>query len=111
MMECNVINRNKYFLIQAKGEVDMSTSPALRKAVLESLKKQKGILVDLSQVVYIDSSGLASLIEGYQYARTNSLPFGLVQVPEVVSNVLELARLDRIFHIYKDTESWEHKLK
>jgi anti-sigma B factor antagonist len=111
MMECNIINRNRYFLIQVKGEVDMATSPGLRKAVLDSLKKQKGTLVDLAEVVYIDSSGLASLIEGYQYARNNHLPFGLVQVPEVVSNVLELARLDRIFPIYKDISLWEHQLK
>lgn len=106
-MKCNVINRNSYFLIQVSGEVDMATSPALRKAVLDCLKRQKGILVDLASVVYIDSSGLASLIEGYQQARTQRLPFGLVKIPEVVSNVLELARLDRVFPLYKDIFTWE----
>ena len=111
MMKCNVINKNKYFLIQVSGEVDMATSPSLRKAVLDCLKKQKGVLVELASVSYIDSSGLASLIEGYQKARTQQLPFGLVKIPEVVQNVLELARLDRVFPLYKDMSTWEQTLR
>lgn len=110
-MKCNVINKNSFFLIQVSGDVDMATSPNLRKAVLDCLKKQKGVLVDLASVAYIDSSGLASLIEGYQQARTQNLPFGLVKAPEFVSNVLELARLDRVFPLYKDISAWEQSLK
>lgn len=110
-MKCNVINKNDYFLIQVSGEVDMATSPNLRKSVLDSLKKQKGVLIDLASVAYIDSSGLASLIEGYQQARAKNLHFGLLKIPEFVSNVLELARLDRVFPLYKDISAWEQTIK
>ena len=56
--------------------------------------------VDLSAVDYIDSSGVASLVEGFQYARSNNLEFGLIGVSEAAMNVLRLARLDQVFHIY-----------
>ena len=43
-------------------------------------------MVDLSKVDYIDSSGVASLVEGYQLSRTQELDFGLVGVSDAAMN-------------------------
>ena len=63
-------------------------------------------MVDLSQVTYIDSSGVASLVEGYQTAKKSDLKFALVGVSEPAMSVLELARLDKVFPIHADIEAF-----
>jgi len=64
--------------------------------------------VDLSAVEYIDSSGIASLVEGYQVAKGLGLDFSLVGVSDSAMSVLRLARLDQVFPIFT---SLEDKLK
>ena len=59
------------------------------------------VLVDLSQVPYMDSSGVASLVEAYQLSRTGGTRMALVAVTPQVLRVLELARLDRVFPIFE----------
>lgn len=87
-------------LVTVGGEVDLSWSPQLRKAILDALATKKPVAVDLSQVSYIDSSGIAALVEGFQQARGKSQRFALVAISSAVRAVLELARLDRVFPIY-----------
>ena len=58
------------------------------------------LLVDLSAVEYIDSSGVASLVEGYQLSKSKNLKFGLVGVSDAAMQVLQLARLDKVFPIH-----------
>jgi anti-sigma B factor antagonist len=56
--------------------------------------------VDLSSVTYIDSSGVASLVEALQAAKRNGGRFALVAASDPTRRVLELARLDKVFTIY-----------
>lgn len=89
-----------YVILELSGEVDLSCSPEARKLILDCLEKGKNLLVDLSAVSYIDSSGVASLVEGYQTAKKQQLRFGLVGVSNAAMNVLHLARLDKVFPIH-----------
>lgn len=95
-----VEEKQGFSVVLLNGEVDLNRSPDARKVILNCLKKLKHVMVDLSAVDYIDSSGVASLVEGFQYARSNNLEFGLVGVSEAAMNVLRLARLDQVFQIY-----------
>ena len=99
-----VEDKQGFSVITLKGEVDLKNSPDARKVILNNLKKRKHVLVDLSCVEYIDSSGVASLVEGLQYARSNDLRFSLVGVSAAAMNVLRLARLDRVFRIHASVE-------
>ena len=54
---------------------------------------------DLSQVEYMDSSGVASLVEAFQRARAGNIEFALAKPSDQVRKVLTLARLDKIFTI------------
>lgn len=87
-------------VVSVGGEVDLSWSPQLRKAILDALATRKPVAVNLSQVSYIDSSGIAALVEGFQQARGKNQRFALVAISSAVRAVLELARLDRVFPIY-----------
>ena len=89
-----------YSVIRFSGEIDLYGSPHAREVILDCLEKDKHTLVDLSDVSYIDSSGVASLVEGYQVAKNKNLGFGLVNISESVMNVLQLAHLDKVFPIY-----------
>lgn len=95
-----VEDKQGFAVVALTGEIDLNNSPDARKAILTSLKKKKHVMVDLSGVEYIDSSGVASLVEGFQYARSNNLEFGLLGVSDAAMGVLRLARLDQVFNIY-----------
>ena len=88
-------------VIDVKGQVDLFSSPKLRTAILAAVNTPQltRVAINLSEVSYMDSSGIASLVEGLQHARVKKLMlvlFGLQQGPR---EVLELARLDKIFTI------------
>lgn len=87
-------------VVVLSGEVDLQSSPKVRKALLQCLAEKRDVLVDLGAVTYIDSSGVASLVEAFQGARKNSTRFGLVGVSAAAMRVLQLARLDRVFAIH-----------
>ena len=93
-----------FTVVRLVGEIDLRNSPQARKQILTQLKKKKDVMVDLSGVEYIDSSGIASLVEGFQYARNNGREFGLLGVSAFAMNVLRLARLDKVFRIYDSLE-------
>jgi anti-sigma B factor antagonist len=89
-------------VVALTGEIDMEEAPKVRRALLDCMKQKRDILVDLSQVTYIDSSGIASLIEGLQAARKQKNDLALVSVSQRARRVLELARLDKVFTIHAD---------
>lgn len=93
-----------YVILGLEGEVDLSCSPDARKQILDVLSTGKDLLVDLSSVSYIDSSGVASLVEGYQTAKKGGRRFGLVGVSDAAMSVLQLARLDKVFPIHASVE-------
>ena len=99
-MEIKTREEGGFAIVELIGEVDLSCSPDARKHILSNLEAGKNLLVDLSGVSYIDSSGVASLVEGYQSAKKRNLEFGLVGVSSAAMSVLELARLDKVFPIH-----------
>lgn len=99
-MKYPVTEHNDYSVLQLSGEIDLNESPNARKQILSVIKNNKKLLVDLSAVEYIDSSGVASLVEGFQNARAKQLEFALLGVSPSAMQVLQLARLDSVFTIY-----------
>lgn len=100
------VNLDKgYAVVSLQGEIDLYTSPEARKVILGCLEEGKPTLVSLAGVEYIDSSGVASLVEGLQKAREIGLAFALIGVSEAAMNVLRLARLDTVFSVYPDIDS------
>lgn len=90
--------------IAVEGEVDMFTSPELREKLVPFFKKQniKAIVVDLSLVSFMDSSGIATLVEGLQWSTKNSRQFILTGLQTNVKNALSLTKLEKVFTIKKN---------
>mgnify|MGYP003428687985 FL=1 len=97
MNDCKVELDGDFALVRVSGEVDLSWSQSVRKAILDALGKVRNVGVELSGVAYIDSSGIAALVEGFQSARGKGQKFLLVAASPQVQAVLKLARLDRVF--------------
>ena len=105
MNDCQVRDDGDYRVVALTGEVDLSWSAKVRQAILDGLKAKRAVLVELSAVSYIDSSGIAALVEGYQTAKGSDARFGLLRVSPAVRAVLELARLDQVFPMYDDLDA------
>jgi anti-sigma B factor antagonist len=82
------------------GDVDLESSPRARELLLGLVRGGRSVLVDLSAVGYIDSSGVASLIEAFKLARLSGTGFALVSPTPSALRVLQLTRLDRVFTIH-----------
>ena len=98
-MDHTIRDDNGAKIISFEGEVDLESSAEARKVLLDCIGTGAGVKVDLSGVSYIDSSGVASLVEALQSAKSNGTEFTLVSVSEAALRVLQLARLDKVFTI------------
>jgi anti-sigma B factor antagonist len=103
-MDHSVAEKDGVSIVTLNGDVDLESSPIAREVLLAAAAKKTAVLVDLAGVDYIDSSGIASLVETLQATKSNGSGFGLVQVSEAALRVLELARLDKVFAIYPTIE-------
>jgi anti-sigma B factor antagonist len=84
-------------------DIDMSRSPVLRTAIKGALKPGVDrLIIDLSEVQYMDSSGLATLVEAMRIAKAQSIGLHLAGMTPKVRAIFEIARLDAFFSI-KDT--------
>ena len=104
-MEHDIRNEGNVLVVSLRGDVDLEQSPAARKVLLECVGRGGNVLVDLSGVGYIDSSGVASLVEAYQAARKAQTAFALAAVSAGAMRVLELARLNKVFAIHDSLEA------
>ena len=87
-------------IVDVTGDVEMRSSPALRKELLAlTVTKKAHIVVNLEGVSYIDSSGIATLIECLQGVKRYDGAFRLYGVNPQIQNVFAMAKLDRIFAI------------
>ncbi len=104
-MNFEISYRGDAAIIVLNGDIDLESSPQVRTALLECVNSRDAVIVDLGAVSYIDSSGVASLVEAYQSARKDQTHFALVAVSEAAMRVLELARLNKVFSIFATVEA------
>lgn len=88
------------------GDIDLANSPAVRKALLTELREKKipRVIMNLQGVKYIDSSGIASLVEGLKASRDVQARFILFGLSKSAREVLQLSRLLKLFEIYENEE-------
>ena len=103
-MALDIMEKDGATIVALSGDVDLQTSPIVRQGLLECLESHDKVLVDMSQVNYIDSSGVASLVEAFQVSRKKGSFFALAHVSPAAMRVLNLARLDKVFSIFESVE-------
>jgi len=94
-----------YTVVRPAGDIDLAHAPALRRQLLAHLRSKHHLLVDLSAVTYLDSSGTAVFIEAFHAAEQSGLRFGLVAVSTAALTVLKLSRLDQVLPVHASIEA------
>jgi len=91
-------------ILDITGDIDLAHSPAVRKALLQEIKEKKTpkVFLNLAKVRYIDSSGIASLVEGLKASRDLGSRLILYGLSKSVREVMELSRLQKIFEIHEN---------
>jgi anti-sigma B factor antagonist len=90
-------------VVDLEGEVDLGTSPNLRRTLFDLLGKTPRLVLNLRNLRYIDSSGIATLIEVLKDAQRLGKEFVLFGLSPAVHDAFHLTHVNRVFRIF-DTE-------
>jgi len=98
-----VVSQPEPSIVSLEGEIDLHESPNLRESLRPLIdRKIPRVYVDMAEVTYIDSSGLAVLIDAMQRVANYGGKFGLIAIRPAIRTILEIARLDQVFRVYPD---------
>lgn len=105
-MQIDIEQSGTGVVLTPNGEIDLSSSPELRESLLSALRDQPSrLIVNLHKTPYMDSSGVATLVEAMQKAMRSQTKLILCGMEEKVRSIFEIARLDAVFTIVDDTNA------
>ncbi|GAA2604658.1 anti-sigma factor antagonist BldG [Dactylosporangium fulvum] len=88
-------------VLEVGGEVDVYTAPRLREKLVELVEQgSRHVVVDLSRVEFLDSTGLGVLVGALKRLRAVNGTFGLVCSHERLLKIFRITALDRVFSLY-----------
>ena len=105
-MQISARRQNKVTIFDLSGDIDFAHSPEVRQSLLREIQENRPprVAINLSKVHYIDSSGVASLVEGLKASRDLGLRFVLFGLSTSAREILQLSRLIKVFEVYEDEE-------
>jgi len=105
-VEISARRNDKTTIFDLSGDIDFANSPEVRQSVLREIRENRvaRVVVNLTGVRYIDSSGVASLVEGLKASRDLGSRFILFGLSTAAREVLQLSRLLKVFEIYDSEE-------
>ena len=108
-MELNIVSKSDDQVhVKASGEIRQRKLPGDKEPLGELLGDDvydKKVLLDLSEVKYVDSSGLGWLVVCQKRFKEHKGAIVLHSLPQMVSNVLKIVQLDKVFFIADDADS------
>ena len=105
-MQIAIRKLDQMTLVDVSGDIDLSTSPELRKVLLQEMRELKTprVVLNLINVRYVDSSGVATLLEGLKASRDLKSRFIMYGLNAKVTQVLQLSKLLNVFEICENEE-------
>jgi anti-sigma B factor antagonist len=98
----SLADRGSSVVIRVRGEVDTATAPQMGQAIDAQMERRRRIILDLSEVEFMDLHGLAVLMRASRRARTEGGSFAVERPSPVVVRLFELVRLDGEIRILPD---------
>ena len=91
-------------IVDLNGDITLRTTPELRKVLLGQFREKRAsrVVVNMTGVRYIDSAGVASLVEALRLSRDLKRQFALFGLSKIARQVLELTRLTKVFEIHEN---------
>lgn len=100
-MQARESEEDGLFIIALEGEIDLACSPELREILdVHAQAERSALLLDFTEVSYVDSSGLATLVEYVRKVQDFGGKLALAAVNTRVRTILDLVRLSEIFPIF-----------
>ena len=105
-MKINVRQRDGVTILEPKGKITIGVGDvALREAVHRELEAgHRSILIDMSGVTTIDSSGIGELVSTYTSVNNRGGKLKLLRLPDKVSDILQITQLISVFDTYDDED-------
>jgi anti-sigma B factor antagonist len=98
-------------VLELEGEIDMHFAPVLRRLLLGKREKHcPALLLDMSAVEFIDSTGLAVILEYLRDATGYDGRFCIGGISENLRMIFETVRLERVMPIFRDVAAAKHAL-
>jgi anti-sigma B factor antagonist len=98
-------------VVRASGEVDICTSPALREALQNAASAADRIVVDLTAVTFLDSTGIGVLLHALKQDHHRERgTLCLVGPTGMVRKVLNITQISQVLPIYVSVEEAVHQL-
>ena|SRR3989338_2086537 len=108
-MQVKAIEQEGVMIFQVDGEINISTSPELRK--MFEKQPAKKVVIHLEKVTYVDSSGLATLVEMLKKTKSQGGSLGLSGMSDKVKSLFEITKLDKLFAIFQSQEEAVTRVK
>jgi len=97
--------KNGLTVCHIEGEIDINSSPGIKKAFDKLIaRKEPKLVVNFSKVTYVDSSGLATLVELLKNMRTYGGKMKLANLSPKIKSLFEITKLEKLFEIFADEE-------
>lgn len=88
-------------IIAITGDIDMYSSPELRNEMMgHIMNKAAALYIDLKSVTYIDSSGIATFVEGLKSMKLYGGKLQFCGIPNSIMEIFRFSKLDRVFEIH-----------
>ncbi len=105
-IEIKVEHDGDALVFRLRGSLDLATSPSVRAALYEAIDEGKyEIIVDLTELQFIDSTGLGALIGGHKRAVEHGGHLRLAAREGAILRLLNITGLIRVFSVYPSTEA------
>ncbi|HLY18858.1 MAG TPA: STAS domain-containing protein [Bryobacteraceae bacterium] len=103
-MKISVREAGPVKIVEVEGDVDLGTSPDLRRTLFEALQQAPKLALNLASIRYIDSSGIATLIEVLKDSQRLGKEFVLFGLSPAVQQVFRLTHVIRIFQVFNSEQ-------
>ncbi|HYE80101.1 MAG TPA: STAS domain-containing protein [bacterium] len=104
-MEIATREQNNVLIFDIKGELDAKAAPELKERLTDKINQgHTRVLVNLSDISYLDSAGLGVLVSGLKIATRQNGDLRMWGLQEEVKNIFQLTRLNKVFQIFESEE-------
>jgi len=103
MLKVHAKNLETVAILCLQGQIVNGETEILRNAV-QSQSEVSAVILDLARVTTVDAHGLGVMLELRERTQLKGIRFELMNVPKLISRVLEVSRLDSVFHITSGVE-------
>jgi anti-sigma B factor antagonist len=100
-LECHSERTAEAVIVRASGEIDLSTIPVLEAALRDPLENGQHLIVDLTAVRYIDSTGLHALLRSEEHLRKQRLQVLVVAPPSaLIRRIFQISAIDKVIRLF-----------